>query len=140
MCLKIYFKILMWFMQYPDEHPDFASDKVNFYGWLMQFKDGNRIDLHVESISHAKEHIGDDKLCKILLDKDNILPDIQESTDADYYIKCPSKEQFFNLTHAGIKTKYQFSLSDCGKGFCREHYKEKTCKSAKYADLVLYKY
>ena len=38
----------------------------------MQFRDGNRIDLHVESITHAKEHISDDKLCKILLDKDGI--------------------------------------------------------------------
>lgn len=52
----------IWFMQYPDEHPDYPSDKENFYGWLMQFRDGNRIDLHVESITHAKEHISDDKL------------------------------------------------------------------------------
>ena len=40
----------IWFMQYPDEHPDYPSDKANFYGWLMQFKDGNRIDLHVETV------------------------------------------------------------------------------------------
>ena len=44
----------IWYMQYPDEHPDFPSDKENFYGWLMQFRDGNRIDLHVESVEHAK--------------------------------------------------------------------------------------
>ena len=84
----------IWFMQYPDEHPDYPSDKENFYGWLMQFRDGNRIDLHVESITHAKEHISDDKLCKILLDKDGILPDIPEATDKDYFVKRPSKEQF----------------------------------------------
>lgn len=76
----------IWFMQYPDENPDYPSDKENFYGWLMQFKDGNRVDLHVESIAHAKEHITDDKLCKILLDKDNILPDTPEATDEDYYV------------------------------------------------------
>ena len=23
----------IWFMQYPDEHPDYPSDKENFYGW-----------------------------------------------------------------------------------------------------------
>ena len=30
----------IWFMQYPDEHPDYPSDKENFYGWLMQFTSG----------------------------------------------------------------------------------------------------
>lgn len=84
----------IWFMQYPDEHPDYPSDKDNFYGWLIQFTDGNRIDLHVESIQHAKEHITDDKLCKILLDKENILPAIPEATDEDYYVKKPNQRQF----------------------------------------------
>ena len=35
------------FMQYPDEHPDYPSDKDNFYGWLMQFKDGNLSLIHI---------------------------------------------------------------------------------------------
>lgn len=105
----------IWFMQYPDEHPDYPSDKENFYGWLMQFKDGNRIDLHVESISHAQGHIGDDKLCKILLDKDNILPNIQESTDAEYYVKCPSEEQFLCTC-----TEFWWCLNNVAKGLWRE--------------------
>lgn len=82
------------YMQYPDEHPDFPSDKDNFYGWLMQFDDGNRIDLHVETVKHAKEHICDDKLCKILLDKEEILPVIQESTDEQYWVKRPTQAQY----------------------------------------------
>ncbi len=82
------------YMQYPDEHPDCPNDKENFYGWLMQFDDGSRIDLHVESAAHALEHIHDDKLCKILLDKEHILPDIPEATDVDYHVKKPSEAQF----------------------------------------------
>ncbi len=105
----------IWFMQYPDEHPDFPSDKENFYGWLMQFKDGNRIDLHVESIPHAKEHIRDDKLCKILLDIDNILPDIPKATDIDYYVKKPSKEQFLCTC-----TEFWWCLNNVAKGLWRE--------------------
>lgn len=31
------------YMQYPDEHPDYPSDKENFYGWLMQFKDASEV-------------------------------------------------------------------------------------------------
>ncbi|MBQ3512264.1 MAG: aminoglycoside 6-adenylyltransferase [Lachnospiraceae bacterium] len=105
----------IWFMQYPDEHPDYPSDKANFYGWLVQFKDGNRIDLHVESIEHAKEHIRDDKLCKILLDKDNILPDIPEATDEDYHVKRPTTEQFVCTC-----TEFWWCLNNVAKGLWRE--------------------
>lgn len=105
----------IWFMQYPDEHPDFPSDKENFYGWLMQFTDGNRVDLHVESIEHAKEHIVDDKLCKILLDKDNILPDIPNATDEDYYVKRPMKKQFLCTC-----TEFWWCLNNVAKGLWRE--------------------
>ena len=87
------------YMQYPDEHPDFPSDKENFYGWLMQLDDGNRVDLHVESQKHAIEHILDDKLCRILLDKKNILPDIPEATDEDYHVKNPTKAQYHACTN-----------------------------------------
>ena len=104
----------IWFMQYPDEHPDFPSDKENFYGWLMQFRDGNRIDLHVETIEHAKEHIHDDKLCKILLDKDNILPEISEATDKDYCVKKPTKEQFLCCCN-----EFWWCLNNVAKGLWR---------------------
>ncbi len=105
----------IWFMQYPDEHPDFPSDKSNFYGWLMLFRDGNRIDLHVETIEHAREHILDDRLCKILLDKDHILPEIGESTDEDYYVKRPTQEQF-----ACTCTEFWWCLNNVAKGLWRE--------------------
>lgn len=82
------------YMQYPDEFPGCQSDRENIYGWLMQFTDGNRVDLHVESLIHAKEHILDDRLCKILYDKDNVLPRIPESTDADHHVKKPTTAQF----------------------------------------------
>lgn len=105
----------IWYMQYPDEHPDFPSDKENFYGWLMQFKDGNRIDLHVESLEHAKAHIRDDKLCKILLDKEGVLPEVSESTDEDYFVKKPSKEQYVCTC-----TEFWWCLNNVGKGLWRE--------------------
>lgn len=104
----------IWFMQYPDESPDYPSDKENFYGWLMQFKDGNRIDLHVESVKHAQQHINDDKLCKILLDKDNILPSISESTDVDYWVKKPSNQQFLCVC-----TEFWWCLNNVAKGLWR---------------------
>ena len=82
------------YMQYPEESPYYPNDIENCYGWLMQFDDGNRIDLHVETIPHAKDNILNDKLCKILLDKENILPEIPEATDEDYHVRKPSEAQF----------------------------------------------
>ncbi len=35
------------YIQYPDESPFYPGDKENRYAWLMQFSDGNRIDLTV---------------------------------------------------------------------------------------------
>ena len=105
----------IWYMQFPDEHPDYPSDKENFYGWLMQFRDGNRIDLHVESIEHAQANIKKDKLCKILLDKYGVLPEIAESTDEDYNAKKPTKEQFICTC-----TEFWWCLNNVAKGLWRE--------------------
>lgn len=82
------------YMQYPDENPYFPSDRNNSYGWLMQFVDGVRIDLTVQSVSYALQHIKDDKLCRILLDKENILPQVEPASDRDYWIMKPAKEQY----------------------------------------------
>ena len=103
------------YMQYPDEHPDYPSDKENFYGWLMQFKDGNRIDLQVESITHAKENILNDKLCVVLLDKDKLLPEVPTSTDADYYVKKPSEKQYLCACN-----EFWWCLNNVAKGLWRE--------------------
>ena len=103
------------YMQYPDEHPDYPNDKKNHYGWLMQFEDGNRIDLTVQSVQYAKEHIGDDRLCRILLDKEGILPEIPEATDADYHVKKPSEVQF-----KACCNEFWWCTNNLAKGLCRE--------------------
>ena len=103
------------FMQFPDEHPDYPSDKDNFYGWLMQFTDGNRIDLHIESIEHARANIVDDSLGKALLDKDNCLPTIPESSDRTYWVAKPSESQFVCTC-----TEFWWCLNNVAKGLWRE--------------------
>lgn len=103
------------YMQYPDEHPDDPGDKENFYGWLMQFTDGNRIDLHVETVAHALNNITNDKLCKILLDKEHILPVLPEATDEDYRVKKPSKEQFLAACN-----EFWWCSNNLAKGLWRE--------------------
>lgn len=103
------------YMQYPDESPYCPSNKQKSYGWLMQFADGNRIDLHVETIESAKENILRDKLCKILLDKNNILPQIPEATDKDYWVKRPSEEEYIATCN-----EFWWCSNNIAKGLWRE--------------------
>lgn len=103
------------YMQYPEESPYYSSDVENCYGWLIQFADGNRLDLHVCTLSHALREIEDDKLSKILFDKDNDLPNILESTDEDHWVKKPTKEQFFCTCN-----EFWWCLNNIAKGLWRE--------------------
>lgn len=103
------------YMQYPDENPFYQSDKKNSYGWLMQFDDGNRIDLTVQTLEYAKEHIFDDKLCRVLWDKDDVLPTLKESTDTDYHVKYPTQEQFLACCN-----EFWWCSNNIAKGLWRE--------------------
>lgn len=64
------------------------------YIFLMQFKDGVRIDLSFYDINRVNEKIREDTLTRILLDKDNRLPRLPEPNDTIYYVKKPSKKEF----------------------------------------------
>lgn len=103
------------YMQYPEESPYHPYDTENAYGWLMQFDDGNRIDLHVETVAHALKNITEDKLCKVLLDKENILPAVPEATDEDYHVKKPSREQFLATCN-----EFWWCTNNIAKGLWRE--------------------
>ena len=103
------------YMQYPDENPYFPSDKDNSYGWLMQFTDGVRIDLTVQSVNYALRAIKEDKLCRILFDKENILPQIEPATDRDYWVAKPTKEQFLATCN-----EFWWCTNNIAKGLWRE--------------------
>ncbi|KOF56614.1 MULTISPECIES: aminoglycoside 6-adenylyltransferase [Clostridium] len=103
------------YMQYPDENCYYEHDMDDCYGWLMQFADGNRLDLHVCVLSHALKEIKEDKLCRILLDKDNCLPNIPEETDETHWVKRPTEHQFLDTCN-----EYWWCLNNVAKGLWRE--------------------
>ncbi|MCA0985687.1 aminoglycoside 6-adenylyltransferase [Guptibacillus algicola] len=85
--------------QEPDRNSRENGLETNFeesYGYLMLFKDGNRIDLHIETKEHMRGHYLNDKLTVPLLDKDNCLPSIPEPTDSDYHVKKPSESMYLS--------------------------------------------
>lgn len=64
------------------------------YIFLMQFKDGVRIDLCFNDIEKVNEIVREDTLTKILLDKDNRIPTLPYPNDSMYYVKRPSQKEF----------------------------------------------
>lgn len=104
------------YMQCPDELDRSRGMDVDFdknYGWLIQLADGNRIDLHVEPVENC--HITEDKLCKILLDKDGVMPNIPESTDEDYYVKKPTAAELYSACN-----NFWWCMNNVAKGLWRE--------------------
>ncbi len=83
-------------MQEPDRSVLIESHRnpKEQYTFLMQFTDGNRIDLTFQSLDKAKVEFGKDKLTVNLLDKEHILPEIGAPSEEDYYVKKPSEELF----------------------------------------------
>ena len=82
------------YMQLPEKHEAHTEE---CWGWLVQFADGNRLDLHVVTEKYANREIVKDRLCRILLDKDGLLPEMPESTDADFWVKQPTEERFLSV-------------------------------------------
>lgn len=103
------------YMQCPELMDSYIGQSVDFdsgYGWLIQFADGNRLDLHVLPV--GKDNVKDDKLCVILLDKDGILPEIPEATDEDYRIKKPDEKRFIATCN-----EFWWCLNNVAKGLWR---------------------
>lgn len=91
------------------------SDTDNCYGYLIQLADGNRVDLHLQTIHFAKTEILKDKLCIVLLDKDNLLPVVPSASDEDYHIKKPSYPEFYSCCN-----EFWWVLNNVGKGLWRD--------------------
>lgn len=100
------------YMQYPEDNVFYPSDKENYYGWLVQFADGVRLDLHVSVKDYALTHL---ELYQILLDKDGILPEPQETTDERYWIRKPGEIEFQCTC-----SEFWWSLNNIAKGLWRK--------------------
>jgi aminoglycoside 6-adenylyltransferase len=100
------------YMQYPEENIYYPSDVDSCYGWLMQFTDGNRLDLHVCTWKNALNSL---ELYKTLVDKDNLIPKKQMLSDEKYWVKKPTQEQFHCTCN-----EFWWCLNNVAKGLWRE--------------------
>ena len=99
------------YMQYPEEGVLFPAQPERCYGWLMQLRDGNRLDLHVCTPAYALENL---ELYRTLLDKDGLMPGAAEISDEIYWIGKPTEEEF-----RCVCNEFWWCLNNVAKGLWR---------------------
>lgn len=99
------------YMQYPQDGPYCVSQTDRCYGWLMQFADGPRLDLHVCTPDYIHDSM---ELYKTLVDKDGILPGREMVSDEIYWVKRPSQEEFLCTCN-----EFWWCLNNVAKGLWR---------------------
>lgn len=80
-------------LQMPGTMQDPPPQSNDGFTYLMQFSDGNRIDLRLFPVARYKE-IENDSLTRILLDKDNLFQSILPASDLDYRPEPPTEKKF----------------------------------------------
>ncbi len=87
-----YFGELM-ILQLPDDMGDPEPENNGTYAYLMQFMDGNRIDLSFHPLESV-DTIQQDSLSRVLLDKDKRIAALPAPSDRGYWPKPPSAKAF----------------------------------------------
>ncbi|MGR4032559.1 aminoglycoside 6-adenylyltransferase, partial [Bacillus sp. ZZQ-131] len=85
------------------------------FPYLMQFMDGNRIDLTLVPVELIKKFVGQDSLSKLLLDKDNCMEGFPPASDKDYLIKKPTEKEFLDCCN-----EFWWCSTNVAKGLWRE--------------------
>lgn len=83
-------------VQMPEEMSLLPADEDGKFPYLMQFIDGNRIDLTLVPAELIHTFVGQDSLSKLLLDKDNCLEEFPPASDKDYLVKKPTEKEFLD--------------------------------------------
>ena len=87
-------------IQQPDLLDSYWGAEPDFdisFAYLMQFTDGNRIDLTVRVKAAAIEEAQSDGLSVVLMDKDGDFPQLPPPDDGEYHVKKPTSGQFFAI-------------------------------------------
>ncbi len=77
------------------QHNNFSEG----YIFMMQYKDGVRIDLNFCDLKHLQKEVKKDSLTKVLLDKDDLLGKLTPPNDRTYHIKKPTEKEFSELVN-----------------------------------------
>ncbi|PHA05135.1 aminoglycoside 6-adenylyltransferase [Bacillus wiedmannii] len=102
-------------VQMPEEMSLVPADEDGKFPYLMQFMDGNRIDLTLVPVDLIHTFVGQDSLSKLLLDKDNCINEFPPASDRDYLIKKPTEKEFLDCCN-----EFWWCSTNVAKGLWRE--------------------
>jgi aminoglycoside 6-adenylyltransferase len=89
-------------MQKPDTMQPDPSKRGSAFAYLMQFEDGNRIDLTLFPVEELETYLESDRMCVLLLDKDGLVPNLPHSTDQHYWVRShPTRPLMIAATNFG---------------------------------------
>jgi len=117
-------------MQLPEENVYPEADGDGHYCYLMQFADGNRLDLSFSPLDKIPECLKD-SLTKVLLDKDNNLPELPPPSEESYIRECP-----INRVYSDVCNEFLFGL---GSHIPKTLWREELPLLMFYMDIVLRK-
>ncbi|TKI95414.1 aminoglycoside 6-adenylyltransferase, partial [Bacillus wiedmannii] len=102
-------------VQMPEEMSLIPADEDGKFPYLMQFMDGNRIDLTLVPFDLINKFVGQDSLSKLLLDKDNCIVEFPPASDRGYLIKKPTEKEFLDCCN-----EFWWCSTNVAKGLWRE--------------------
>ncbi|MCX9098985.1 aminoglycoside adenylyltransferase [Bacillus anthracis] len=102
-------------VQMPEEMSLVPPDGDGKFSYLMQFMDGNRIDLTLVPVDLINNFVRQDSLSKLLLDKDNCMEEFPPASDKDYLIKKPTEKEFLDCCN-----EFWWCSTNVAKGLWRE--------------------
>jgi len=82
-------------VQMPEDMEDPPPNRNGGFVYLMQFTDGNRIDLGIDPLAMIHEIVADSQSI-VLLDKDGCIPALPPASDRDYLPKPPTAKAFWD--------------------------------------------
>ncbi|KHE72187.1 aminoglycoside adenylyltransferase, partial [Halobacillus sp. BBL2006] len=71
------------------------------FTYLVQFMDGNRIDMHFVPLNTREQAIKD-SLTEIILDKDDLFPELPAPSDKSYWIEPPTEKLYQDCCNSFI--------------------------------------
>lgn len=110
--LKSFGNIIM--MQKPEDMELFPAEEKG-YSYIILFDDYNKIDLTLLPLEELGNYLNDDKLIKIILDKDGRIQQAVVPTDMDYHIRKPSAREYDDCCN-----EFWNTTTYVVKGLCRK--------------------
>ncbi len=104
-------------MQTPEDSELFPPSLGNWFSFLMQFTDGNRIDLMLVPIEELDSYVKNDSLTTILLDKDERVKNKPIPTEESHFLQMPTENQFLDACN-----EFWWVSTYVAKGLCRNEF------------------